>query len=314
MRRSSATSPVLFFLLAATGGCGEGPGSEPFTPPDYMRFQEFDAGRHTLFGLPPENGPIGEECCMPTCTYVEDGEIKTWTAPQYTDEDLQALRDDWELAEPWPVFEGNDFETPALEEGVNTWVCGVLPRPDLQGDEGGPMPYDLVSYETRAEAEKAGAMVTHGGKCGACSSLRNLAVYIANPNLTEPVRRCGLTGLIDRDLSRLACIASLGFDLPCAQAWDINTRNTQKQCLRVCGDPSVRKAPGNKPYECNPEGFVPNDINLVNECLACDEEYSLRLFRAAAGRSRRGSGLPSPICRTCENVQRIVHRYRVPGR
>lgn len=312
MRRSFPTSFVLVSLLAATGACGGKPRSDPYSPPDYERFQELNAGRHTLFGLPPENGPISEDCCMPTCTYFEDGELKTWTAPQYTDEDLQALCDDWELAEPWPVFEGNDFE-PKPDDGVRTWVCGVLPRPDLFDEEGGPMPYDLVSYMTEAEAEEAGAMVTHSGECGACSSLRNLAVYIANPNLTEPVRRCGITGLIDRELSRLACIASLGFDLPCAQAWDINTRNTQKECLRVCGEPGARKAPGNKPYECIPEGFVPNDINLVNECLACDEENSLELFRGAAGRSRRGSGLPSPICRTCGNVKRIVHRYEVPG-
>lgn len=312
MRGSSVTSLVLVLTLA--GACGDTPRSDEYSPQDYERFEGLDARRYTLFGLPPGNGPISEECCMPTCAYVEDGQTKTWTAPRYTNEDLQALRDDWELAEPWPVFEGNEFEPPPPEGLADTWVCGVLPRPDLQNGVGGAMPYDLVSYPTHAEADEAGAMITHGGKCGACSSLRNLAVYIANPNLTEPIRRCGFTGLIDRDLSRLVCIASLGFDLPCAQAWDINTRNTQKECLKVCGDPGERKAPGNKPYECSPEGFLPNDINLVNKCLACDEEYSLALFRAAAGRSRRGSGLPSPICRTCENVHRIEHRYPVPGR
>ncbi|HSN81518.1 MAG TPA: hypothetical protein VLS88_02980 [Polyangiales bacterium] len=304
----------LAIVLALAWACNPGPDSDPYSPQDYQRFQDLDAGRHTLFGLPPENGPIEESCCMPTCAYLEDGQTKTWTAPRYTLEEIQALRDDWVLAEPWPVFEGNDFRPTPPEDAKETWVCGVLPRPDLQVDGEGPMPYDLVSYETRAEAEKAGAMVTHAQKCGACSSLWNLAVYIANPNLTEPVRRCGITGLIDRDLSRLACIASLGFDLPCAQAWDINTRNTQKECLKVCGEPGSRKAPGNKAYECDPEGFVPEDIKLVNDCLACDEEYSLRLFRAAAGRARRNSGLPSPICRTCEDVERIEHRYPVPGR
>ncbi len=309
-----APTNSLVLVLALAGACNPGTASEPYSSQDYERFQGLDANRHTLFGLPPENGPIDESCCMPTCAYFEDGELKTWTAPRYTKEDIQALRDDWVLAEPWPVFEGNQFRPSPPAGTSDEWVCAVLPRPDLQTEEDGPMPYDLVSYETRAAAEEDGAMLTHAGRCGACSSLWNLAVYIANPNLTEPVRRCGITGLIDRDLSRLACIASLGFDLPCAQAWDINTRNTQKECLKVCGEPGSRKEPGNKPYECDPEAFIPVDINLVNDCLACDEEYSLRLFRGAAGRARRNSGLPSPICRTCKDVERIEHRYPVPGR
>lgn len=310
---------VLFVMsfvltLALAGSCTPTAPSEDYVPPSYERFDDVEVGRHTLFGVPPENGPVSESCCAPTCAYVEDGETKTWTAPRYTEKDLQALWNDWELAEPWPVFVGNEFDPPPQAGPIEQGVCGVLPRPDLRNGPSAPMPYDLVDYPTRTDAEKDGAMVTHGGECGACSSLRNLVVYIANPNLTEPVRRCGITGLIDRDLSRLACIASLGFDLPCAQAWDINTRNTQKACLRVCGKPGARRAPGNKPYECSPDGFVPNDINLINACLACDEEYSLRLFRRAAGRSRRNSGLPSPICRTCEGVRRIEHRYPVPGR
>ncbi len=317
MRSRYSTTSVLALLvlfvvgIAATGCPTPEPTAGPGFPADYSVFEGLEAGRHTLFGVPPDNGPIKEDCCMPTCTYVEDGETKTWTAPRYTQEDLVALRNDWELAEPWPVFEGNDFEPPPEDVDINAGVCAVLPRPELREGEG-PMPYELVTYDSDAEAEKAGAMVTHSGRCGACSSLSNLAVYIANPNLTEPVRRCGLTGLFDRDLSRLVCIASLGFDLPCAQAWDFNTRNTQKECLRFCGEPGSRKKPGNTPYECDPDGFVPNDINLVNDCLVCDEEESLRLFRSAAGRSRRGSGLPSPICRTCGNVKRIVHRYPVP--
>jgi hypothetical protein len=161
------------------------------------------------------------------------------------------------------------------------------------------MPYDLIDG-TLSEVEKnETVMVTHGGRCGACSSLRNLAVYIANPNLTEPIRACAITGLFDRDLSRLACIVSLAFDLPCAQAWDTNTQNTQKECLKFCGKPSERKKPSNRLHDCSEDRLLAADHDLVNKCLACDEEKSLHLFRSAAGRSRRGSGLPSPICRRC---------------
>lgn len=311
MGRLRAITIAIPFVLTAAG-C-PAPSDDADFPVDYSRFEGLEAGRHTLFGLPPsdDDAPIGEECCMPTCAYLEDGEIKTWTAPQYTEEDLVALREDWKLMTDSPVFESNDFVLPPDDVDISAGVCAVLPHPELR-DEEGPMPYDLVTYDSDAEAEKAGAMVTHSGRCGACSSLSNLAVYIAYPNLTEPVRGCGFTGLVDRDLSRLICLASLGFDLPCAQAWDFNTQNTQKECLRECGKPSARRQPANLPYECDPEGFVPSDVNLVNACLVCDEEESLRIFRSAAGRSRRGSGLPSPICRTCDNVKRLVHRYPLP--
>lgn len=301
-------------VAAAVAACEPQCAPSTYTPPSDARFAGFSAEPYTLFGRPPEDGPVTEDCCMPTCVYYEDGQKKTWTAPVYLAEDLQALTDDWVLAEPWPVFEGNDFNPPPqdeIEDPSLEWVCAVRPRTDAWNGSG-PVPYDLVNYESQAEAEADGAMVTHAGRCGACSSLQNLAVYIAMPNLTEPIRKCGFTGLVDRDLSRLACIADLGFDLPCAQAWDFNTRNTQEACLKFCGKPSARKAPGNVFYECNPDGFVPDDIDLVNDCLACDEEYSIELFRRAAGRSRRSSGLPSPICRRCDSVLRVEHYYPLP--
>lgn len=307
MRRVRAMPVLVVFVLAAA--CGGNRPYEDFTPESNERFESLEAGAHTLFGRPPEDGPISEECCMPTCVYFEEGGRKTWTAPVYTVEDLRAL-DDWELIEPWPVFEGPEPEPPPRLDPSIDWVCAVLPRPELKNGEGGRHPYELVNFPSRQASEEAGAMVTHRGQCGACSSLRNLAVYIARPNLTEPIRACAITGLIDRDLSRLACIASLGFDLPCAQAWDFNTRSTQQACLKFCGKPSERKAPGNEPFECSPLKLVPADQKLVNSCLACDEEVSLELFRGLAGRSRRGSGLPTAICRRCEGVYRVEHYYR----
>lgn len=282
---------------------------EDYSPESDDRFEALEAGAHTLFGRPPEDGPISKECCMPTCVYYENGGAKTWTAPIYTNEDLQALYADWELVEPWPVFDSHDLAPPPRLDPSIDWVCAVLPRPEFDTDGRGPMPYELVNFPSGEAAREAGAMVTHRGQCGACSSLRNLAIYIAIPNLTEPIRACALTGLVDRDLSRLACIASLGFDLPCAQAWDFNTRNTQDKCLGACGKPGERKSPSNQPFECSPFKLVPADGKLVNRCLACDEEVSLELFRELAGRSRRGSGLPSPICRLCDGVYPVEHYY-----
>ena len=36
----------------------------------------------------------------------------------------------------------------------------------------------------------AGYIITHRYKCGTCSSLKDLAIYIAMPDLTDPVRNC----------------------------------------------------------------------------------------------------------------------------
>ncbi|MEM8608253.1 MAG: hypothetical protein AAGF92_14170 [Myxococcota bacterium] len=303
--------PGLFALIAVFA-CNAPP-LFPEPPADAnSRFEGLEPESYTLFGRPNEDG-VSSECCMPSCPFEEDGEAHVWTAPVYTPQDMETLYWDWELVTPWPVFAGNEFRPPLDPPDPRVpWVCAVVPRPELRNDSEAPMPYDLVDYPSREAAEAAGAMVTHRGRCGACSSLRNLAIYIAYPDLTEPIRECALVGIFDSSFSRLACIASLGFDLPCAQAWDFNTTNTQKKCISVCGGPKKRKKPANIDYECGPGKFVPTDINLVSDCLACDELFSLEIFRTAAGRSRRGSGLPSPICRRCEGVERIEHFYRMP--
>jgi hypothetical protein len=314
MKRASATPFLLVFVL--TGACGNAPPDEALDEDSDRadRFEGLEAGPHTLFGRPTDDNAITPGCCMPTCLRTKVGNTP-WTAPQYTKEDMEALLSDWKLAKPWPVFEGNQFDPPPeeYEDPLDPFVCAVLPRPDLYDGNGGPMPYDLIDG-TLSEVERSeGAMVTHGGRCGACSSLKNLAIYIANPNLTNPIRACAITGLFDRDLSRLTCIAGLGFDLPCAQAWDINTQNTQKQCLKYCGKPKARREPSNTPFDCHTvEVWLPVDHELVNDCLACDERESLHLFRSAAGRSRRGSGLPSPICRLCDGVYPVKHYYPRP--
>ena len=68
-------------------------------------------------------------------------------------------------------------------------VCGVVP----QGDAGvAPRPYELVTYPSSGAAQAAGAIVTHFGHCGVCSTLANLAVYMTQNDLTAPVRACRL--------------------------------------------------------------------------------------------------------------------------
>ena len=210
--------------------------------------------------------------------------------------------------------------TPA-EAARTPRFCAVEPLPEERKRDDDPMPYNLRNARDEAQAEREGWMITHRGACGACSSLQNLAIYIAYPDLTEPVRGCGIGGLFNGSLSRLACIASLGFDLPCAQAWDLNTESTQAGCLTVCGNRRNREGAHNKPYlkedeappgqnaYCSENGLrVTNELLILNDCLVCDEVLSGDQFKAAAGRTRRASGLPSAICRLCKEVSPIDHR------
>lgn len=165
-------------------------------------------------------------------------------------------------------------------------VCGLL------GAESG---YTLQSFEGQQATADSGARVTHGGACGQCSGLQNLAVYMRHSDLTDPVRECGITGMFEGDEANIACLEAIGFDSACAQVWFFNTRHTREVCLDVC------LANLDSPHH-NPDGSL-------NECLVCDEEESGPVFKAFAGRPRRNLGLPSGLCRPCDSVTSVVHRY-----
>ena len=135
--------------------------------------------------------------------------------------------------------------------------------------------------------------MTHGGGCGLCSSLADLAVYAGNGDLTAPVRQCGLVGAVGGFEATVACLRELGFTPPCAQIWAYNTRHTQQECFDVC------VALLDDPYH-EPSG-------ALNACLQCDEDRSGDVFKAVAGRTRRNSGLATALCRPCETVWRVEH-------
>lgn len=227
-----------------------------------------------LFGAPNNNTGLGADQCGATCTC--GGE--PWSPPAYTDDDLEAWRS-LPLLNAFPNLDADPYTEPLPPgpEGADP-VCVVLLG------EGG---YRL---ETRSEPDGVG-FVTHTGACGRCSTLSDLAVYASIPDLTEPVRRCGLDHLFDPEGNAL-CLEALGFTHPCAQIWMWNTRATRASCGDLCF------AALDDPYH-HPDGSL-------NECLACDEQESGPTFLAIAGRTRRNTGLASSMCRPCEEVRPIV--------
>jgi len=235
----------------------------------------------SLFGAPSQNTGLGDGECGPAC---DCGEMP-FTPPSYSEEDLQALEDAL-LASPLDVLGEDPYaaSNPPLPD--ETQVCGVI---------GPPEAYSLQSFPSEEAAAQAGAQITHKGACGQCSPLQNLAVYMRNTDLTDPVRDCGMKGMFEGDEANLQCLEEIGFDPACAQIWFFNTRHTREVCLDVC--------------LANLDATHHNSDGSLNDCIQCDEDESGPVFKAISGRTRRNSGLPSGLCRPCDSVYPVEHRY-----
>jgi hypothetical protein len=236
-----------------------------------------------LFGVPNANTGLTADQCGPTCAC--DG--LDWEAPVYTADDVAALRA-WTLDDP-PALLTDDPYARTPPPTPTDGFCAVVRDPDTAGH------YRLKTFADRAAAEATGAVPTHAGPCGLCSTLTDLAVYIETPDLTAPVRACGIKYPSGPAADHLQCLRDIGFTEGCAQIWYYNTVHTREACLTPCF------VTINDPYHL-PDG-------TLNACLQCDEVQSGPTFKAIAGRTRRNTGVPSAMCRPCTEVEPLVHRY-----
>ena len=234
-----------------------------------------------LFGSPTANTGLSSEQCQPSCA-CGSGE---WAPPSYAEPFLTELEALELLNPPGLLADDPYLVTPDLTPDSDS-VCAAL----IDGDS-----YSLQTYASETEAAAAGAWITHGGACGQCSSLANLAVYMRRPDLTEPVRQCGLDGIVDGEQANIACLMELGFDEACAQTWYFNTVNTRTLCFEICV------------AELENPNHLPD--GSLNPCIQCDEDESGPVFKAVSGRTRRNSGLPSALCRPCDSLYRVTHDY-----
>lgn len=236
-----------------------------------------------LFGRPGPNTGLGAEMCRPSCVCAG----AEFTPPDYGAGDIAALRARVLLNPPEiPSVDPYESPAPALSAGS---VCAVLRDDAVAGG------YTLQTFPSAKDAVDAGGEVTHEGACGLCSSLQDLAVYLETTDLTTPVRECGLLGVTEGDEASRACLEEVGFTPACSAIWFYNTRHTRKECLSSC------LAQMNEPNQL-PDGSL-------NECIQCDEDKSGPVFKAVSGRTRRNSGIPSALCRPCDSVSRVLHRY-----
>ncbi len=233
-----------------------------------------------LFGLPTENTGLKADRCAPACACGE----QRFTAILPTEALIQRLFE-FSLDNPAELLQEDPYTWEEVPE--NTGVCAVT----LLGDDN----YRVDDFPAPESAAAAGAILTHYDGCGLCSSLQDLAVYMRYPDLTTPVKACGVLSLSEGDEAALACIRDLGFTEPCAQIWFYNTRHTREQCLVPCILALT------DPYHL-PDGSL-------NGCILCDEEVSGPIFKAVAGRTRRNTGLASALCRPCAEVRPLDHVY-----
>jgi hypothetical protein len=153
--------------------------------------------------------------------------------------------------------------------------------------------YETKTFSDKAAALQAGFIVTHQGRCSACSNLPDLAVYL-KMNLTSAVRACGartFSPLIRR------CLYGLGFTSTCVDIWEYNISNTRANCFWVCAKSWMKREPFNKPD------------GSLNDCLQCDEDKSGPVFKYFSGRTRRNSGIESAIHRPDSQVYHMNHCY-----
>ena len=196
---------------------------------------------------------------------------------------------------PWPLFENDPYKNQTDESNQvieqylknRTRVCALR---YIKEDK---TTYELRDFGSKTEAEDAGYIVTHQGKCGACSNLKDLSVYLEK-NLTKVVRACAVR-LVPALIRR--CLAGLGFTPSCVGIWQANAKNTRKNCFSVCMKAWILGTPNTLPD------------GRLNDCLQCDEDKSGPVFKYFAGRTRRNSGIVSAISRPGVQVYNMTHCY-----
>lgn len=156
--------------------------------------------------------------------------------------------------------------------------------------------YRLHTLASKEEAEADGFIVTHEGACGVCSSLQDLSVYMASPDLSDSGIKCAFRALANIT-DGVECYKELGFSDACAAIWLYNTQYTSSMCLTPCLQHASSGLPNNGPAP---------GCELV-ECMQCDEDVSGPLFKKFAARTRRASGLLSQIVRPCNAVPKVIH-------
>lgn len=177
----------------------------------------------------------------------------------------------------------------------NTEVCAIRFTDDQRRD------YELRTFSSREEALAKDFVITHRYHCGTCSSLRNLAVYLAKPDLTTPARSCGRK--LTKSGVKRCLMQTIGFERRCAEIWTYNVLHTRRHCMTTC----LRHYGLWNVLRNNMSQTHVDESGNLNPCIACDEYASGPGFQYVAGRTRRASGITSAIERSNADIYPVHH-------
>jgi hypothetical protein len=180
-------------------------------------------------------------------------------------------------------------------------VCAFKLDQKTEVKKGGSLPergYELKTFNSAQEAVDSGYTITHQSHCGACSSLKDLAVYLEKRNLTDESRLCSKKLILENSKS---CFEKIGFTPVCAEAWAYSGLNTRSTCMNVCiQDYGIWNIIADHyPNESNdPDG-------TLRRCILCDEIKTGPGFKYSVGRNRRNSGIQTDIVRPSDQMYSI---------
>jgi len=199
------------------------------------------------------------------------------------------------VADPYDVGASSTVQTWYEDPGRDKAVCAVRFVDPAKRD------YELRNFATAAFATAAGYTVTHYGRCGSCSTLRDLSIYLARRDLTTPARHCALRVGLNR---KKQCFQTeIGLTAFCAESWAYNARHTRQECVGTC----IRDYGFFNLLFSRDPGPNTDEKGQLRPCLRCDEEQSGPGFKYSAGRTRRNSGIESAIPRPDTELPTVDH-------
>ena len=203
------------------------------------------------------------------------------------------------IVQDFPLFESNPYNLWDSSKENREMIYKTLNNTDLvcslKYEDDSKETYSLKTFSTKAESDRAGYIVTHYGRCGSCSTLHDLVLYLT-VDMTKKVSWCAFKSLFSNKLA-MSCLKNIGFTDSCAQIWLYNSIYTSKNCLAIC-------------LYCQTFNIPKIDKNgKLNKCLSCDENKSGPVFKYYSGRTRRNSGIKSEIPRDPREVVKMEHCY-----
>lgn len=200
------------------------------------------------------------------------------------------------------VKKGSCTSPEQVEGQLDLWetaACGISYNMSTLDTNQCPTQYEMKTYNSEQEMLDAGAQMTHWGACGACSTTKDLAVYLEYPDLTGKGQECSVRAMASTFEEGVKCFQEVGYTEQCAVMWMHNVFNTRDHCFNTCFDFTFLGDGANNgpPPTCK-----------LEDCLNCDEKMSGPGFQTVAARSRRRSGLLSKIVRDCDNLLIVDHK------